>query len=192
MDIDISLAMENAEQQSQERRNSRNVGLRRQTIVNLTQGLLPYLDINTTNSFDDQFSNNHLLCSSDAILIDDAPYDVDFGPAETSSDETDNDEIIENQSNDQLISINDVFLSRNEQTSLTLHSYTNISQDEFSTKLLHLFRQANICKVYATKILKLINLVLPQPNNSPTSLKTLLEYMHGNLLFFFAFFTKHP
>jgi len=100
MDIDISLAMENAEQQSQERRNSRNVGLRRQTIVNLTQGLLPYLDINTTNSFDDQFSNNHLLCSSDAILIDDAPYDVDFGPAETSSDETDNDEIIENQSID--------------------------------------------------------------------------------------------
>jgi len=192
MDIDISLAMENAEQQSQERRNSRNVGLRRQTIVNLTQGLLPYLDINTTNSFDDQFSNNHLLCSSDAILIDDAPYDVDFGPAETSSDETDNDEIIENQSNDQLISINDVFLSRNEQTSLTLHSYTNISQDEFSTKLLHLFRQANICKVYATKILKLINLVLPQPNNSPTSLKALLEYMQGNLLFFFAFFTKHP
>ena len=192
MDIDISLAMENAEQQSQERRNSRNVGLRRQTIVNLTQGLLPYLDINTTNSFDDQFSNNHLLCSSDAILIDDAPYDVDFGPAETSSDETDNDEIIENQSNDQLISINDVFLSRNEQTSLTLHSYTNISQDEFSTKLLHLFRQANICKVYATKILKLINLVLPQPNNSLTSLKALLEYMQGNLLFFFAFFTKHP
>jgi len=192
MDIDISLAMENAEQQSQERRNSRNVGLRRQTIVNLTQGLLPYLDINTTNSFDDQFSNNHLLCSSDAILIDDAPYDVDFGPAETSSDETDNDEIIENQSNDQLISINDVFLSRNEQTSLTLHSYTNISQDEFSTKLLHLFRQANICKVYATKILKLINLVLPQPNNSPTSLKALLEYMQGNLLFFFTFFTKHP
>ena len=192
MDIDISLAMENAEQQSQERRNSRNVGLRRQTIVNLTQGLLPYLDINTTNSFDDQFSNNHLLCSSDAILIDDAPYDVDFGPVETSSDETDNDEIIENQSNDQLISINDVFLSRNEQTSLTLHSYTNISQDEFSTKLLHLFRQANICKVYATKILKLINLVLPQPNNSPTSLKALLEYMQGNLLFFFAFFTKHP
>ena len=92
----------------------------------------------------------------------------------------------------QLISINDVFLSRNEQTSLTLHSYTNISQDEFSTKLLHLFRQANICKVYATKILKLINLVLPQPNNSPTSLKALLEYMQGNLLFLLAFFTKHP
>ncbi|CAF5081842.1 unnamed protein product [Rotaria sp. Silwood1] len=107
MDLELTLAMENGEYKSQQRRNSRNNNLRKQTVVNLAQELSPYLITEATTEPTNQFSNNHLACSCESIVphnIDDNNdynVDIDFDLVENESDESDTD-MIYNQANDDL------------------------------------------------------------------------------------------
>ncbi|CAF1415535.1 unnamed protein product [Rotaria sp. Silwood1] len=152
MDLELTLAMENGEYKSQQRRNSRNNNLRKQTVVNLAKELSPYLITEATTEPANQFSNNHLACSCESIVphnIDDNNdhnIDIDFDLVENESDESDTDDMIYNQANDDLTSFHKNCLTEPDQNSALLHQYTHVTQNEFCTNLLHLLRQANISK----------------------------------------------
>ncbi|CAM4829295.1 unnamed protein product [Rotaria magnacalcarata] len=193
MNIEISLALTAAEQQNQQRRNLRNSRSRGQTELNLIDGITSYLHttaaaVTTTTtapSFANEFSTNEQSCLSEIILTNNNFYDIDFGPVESIVDETESVDIADCQINDDYLTLlNELSLSCGSHNSAFLHSYTNITQSQFCTNLLRIFRDANICKAYSAKILQLINVALPHPNNLPTSLNALLTYMQVENLFF--------
>ncbi|CAM4864583.1 unnamed protein product [Rotaria socialis] len=186
MNIEISLALTVAEQQNQQRRNLRNSRSRGQTELNLIDGITTYLHTTaaaattttTAPSFANEFSTNEQPCLSEIILTNNNFYDIDFGPVESIVDETESVDIADCQINDDYLTLlNELSLSCGSHNSAFLHSYTNITQSQFCTNLLRIFRDANICKAYSAKILQLINVALPHPNNLPTSLNALLTYM---------------
>ena len=90
-----------------------------------------------------------------------------------------------------LILLNELFLSEHEQVPLPLHPLTNLSTNEFCTKLVHTFQEANLCKTYSSKMLQLIHSALSQPNNLPTSLNALLKYIHVKLILLYILGSIH-
>ncbi|CAF2789815.1 unnamed protein product [Rotaria sp. Silwood2] len=189
MDLEITLAIEKGQHQFQQQLKSRKEKSREQKVVNLVQGLSPYLVTEATTECTNQFSNNQLLYSCESIISqnnDENNYnnmDIDFDLLEYENDESDTDDEIDNQSDDDLTSLHGNRLTEPDQNSALLHQYTHITQNEYCTNLLYLFRQANISKLHSAKILQLISSVLPQPNTAPTTLKALLDYMQVDNLF---------
>jgi len=92
---------------------------------------------------------------------------------------------MENDDEAEPLLLDDLFHPNNNQTSHHLHLYTTIKTHEFCRQLIEVFRDANISNTHSTRILKLINNVLPQPHNLPTSLKALYDSMKGTLVFFY-------
>ncbi|CAF3733842.1 unnamed protein product [Rotaria sp. Silwood1] len=193
MDLEITLAIENGQHQCEQQLKSRKEKFREQKVVNLFQGLSPYVVTEATTECTNQSSNNQLLCSCESIVSQNNDEnnqnntDIDFDLLEYENDESDTDDVIDNPSDDDLTSFDGNHLTVPDQNSAALHQYTHITQNEYCTNLLHLFRQANISKLHSAKILKLISSVLPQPNTAPTTLKALLDYMQGKLSFVFLF-----
>jgi len=58
-----------------------------------------------------------------------------------------------------------------------LHYYTNISTNEFCSKLLTLLRNSNTCKSYANRLLSFISSILPTPHNAPKKIEGLLKQL---------------
>lgn len=185
MDEELSLAMETAEDQNQQRRLTRNNLSRKQRIVNLMNGLSSYVISQAKNFAECDVSNNEILSSSEIMDTSHNNYDIDFDliSATDCIGNTETNDLGDDQSDDNFNLINNLLLSNDIQVSLPLHSYTDISTKEFCTNLLRAFRQTNLCKTYSTNMLKLIDSGLPKPNNLPTSLNSLLRYMNGKLSF---------
>ncbi|CAF3394515.1 unnamed protein product [Rotaria socialis] len=74
-------------------------------------------------------------------------------------------------------------LPRNNTNTYNLHLYTTTKMHDFCRQLVEIFRDANISNVHCSRLLKLINQVLPQPHNSPTTLKSLYGAMNIEQLF---------
>ncbi|CAF1530074.1 unnamed protein product, partial [Adineta steineri] len=124
-------------------------------------------------------SNSETLSASKPIDTTYDNYDIDFDLISPEFIEnTEADDSNDDTLNDNFNLINELILSHNKQVALPLHPYTNISTKEFCTNLLRAFRQTKLCKTYSTNMLKLIGSGLPQPNNLPTSLNSLLRYMN--------------
>lgn len=68
--------------------------------------------------------------------------------------------------------------SKNIDTNL-LHQHTDFTMLKFCSKLLHILRKANVCKSHSSEILRLIGTALPQPNNMPRSIPSLLQTIGG-------------
>ncbi|CAF1368385.1 unnamed protein product [Rotaria sp. Silwood1] len=161
MDVELSLAMETAEDRNEQRRLTRNNLSRKQTIVNLMNGLSSYVIPKAKNFAECDVSSSEILSLSETMHTFHGNYDIDFdlisaadciGNAET-------DDLDDDQSDDNFNLINELLLSNNKQVSLPLHSYTDISTKEFCTNVLRAFRQTNLCKTYSTNMLKLIDSV---------------------------------
>ena len=69
--------------------------------------------------------------------------------------------------------------SYREQCNQPLHRYTDVKTNAFCKQLTQIFRDASISRVCCSRLLSLINSVLPQPHNAPTSLKALYQSMNG-------------
>ena len=120
-------------------------------------------------------------------------YDIDFDSVLTGHcmEKTETDVLDDDQEDDNLILLNEPFLSEHEQVPIPLHPFTNLSTNEFCTSLFRTFREANLCKTYSSKMLQLIHSALPQPNNLPTSVNTLLKYIHGKLILLYILGSIH-
>jgi hypothetical protein len=69
--------------------------------------------------------------------------------------------------------------SYRERCDQVLHRYTDIKTSDFCKQLTEIFRDASISRVCCSRLLLLINSVLPQPHNAPKSLKALHQSMNG-------------
>ncbi|CAF1281674.1 unnamed protein product [Rotaria sordida] len=127
MDLEITLATENGQQQCQQRLKSKREKSREQNVVNLVQGLSPYLVTEATTECTNQSSNNQLLCSCESIVSqnNDANnhnnMDIDFDLLEYESDESDTDDVIDNQSDDDLTLFHGNRRTEPDQNSALLH-----------------------------------------------------------------------
>jgi hypothetical protein len=90
--------------------------------------------------------------------------------SETENSNMNDNEMI-NNSYDSLESSNN--FSVNHQN--LLHYYTNISTEEFCSKLLTLLRNSNTCKSHTNRLLSFMGSILPTPNNVPKNIEDLLE-----------------
>jgi len=77
MDIELLLAMENAEHYNEQQRLSKNSLLRKQRNVNLTEGLLPYVE-ETKSAANCISSNSKISASTATIHTHHTNYDIDF------------------------------------------------------------------------------------------------------------------
>ncbi|CAF4171168.1 unnamed protein product [Adineta steineri] len=184
MNVELTLAMEIAEDHNEQRRLTRNNVARKQTVINLVNGLSSYVISERKNATECDVSNSETLSASKPIDTTYDNYDIDFDLISPEFIEnTEADDSNDDTLNDNFNLINELILSHNKQVALPLHPYTNISTKEFCTNLLRAFRQTKLCKTYSTNMLKLIGSGLPQPNNLPTSLNSLLRYMNVENLF---------
>jgi hypothetical protein len=185
MTEEFLLALENAEYMNEQRRLLRNQRSRRQTTINLTDGLLPYV-ISNENFNEPCLSNHELSSSPEPLCVYECNYDIDYDLISTEdcidNNETDDFEDNEEDLNDNIIVLDDILSSKVEQDFLPLHLYTNIFINEFCTNLVRTFRQANLCKTYSSDMLKLIHSALPQPNNLPTSIDSILNFIQGKYI----------
>ncbi|CAF1503674.1 unnamed protein product, partial [Adineta steineri] len=157
MNVELTLAMEIAEDRNEQRRLTRNNIARKQTVINLVNGLSSYVISERKNSTECNVSDSETLSASKTIDTTYDNYDFDFdliSPEFIENTEADdsNDDIL----NDNFNLINELVLSHNKQVALPLHPYTNISTKEFCTNILRAFRQTKLCKTYSTNMLKLI------------------------------------
>jgi hypothetical protein len=203
MNEELLLAIKNAEHHKEQRRLLKNHLSRRQTTINLVDGLSPYVIPKIKNSVNCGFSNDEASGSSESIYTYNPTYDIDFDPVLTEdcirNSEADDFYDDQEELDDNLVLLDELFSSKNElflskdgQDSLPLHPYTNISTNEFCTNVIRTFRTANLCKTYSSDMLKLIHLALPQPNNLPTSLNAVLNYIHGKLSFLIKYQSCPP
>ncbi|CAM2728584.1 unnamed protein product [Rotaria socialis] len=81
------------------------------------------------------------------------------------------------------LTLEDLFPPNNNENNNFLHPYTNIKTNDFCRQLAKVFRDANISNVHCIRILKLISSILPQPHQSPTTLKALYSSMNVEQLF---------
>jgi hypothetical protein len=188
MNVELLLAMKDAEHHNEQRRLSKSNLSRRQTTTNLIDGLAPYVIPHAKKFVHCDFSNNEVPSSSQTIPVYHHNFDIDFDPilsdvcmANIETHDSDDDQLNDDQLNDDAILLNELFSSKGEQDSSSLHPYTNVSTSKFCANLIRVFRKSNLCKSYSSDMLKLIHTVLPQPNNLPTSLNALLQYIHGKL-----------
>ncbi|CAF3198441.1 unnamed protein product [Rotaria socialis] len=77
----------------------------------------------------------------------------------------------------------ELFSSNNDQNDNFLHFYTTTKTRTFCRQMVEIFRDANISNIHCLRILKLISSVLPQPHNSPTTLKALYDSIQVEQLF---------
>ncbi len=193
MNEELLLSIENAKHRNEHRRLLRNQLSRRQTIVNLTHGITPYVISKPDNLVDCISSSINEPLSSESIYTAFDKYDIDFGPVFTEDviQNSETDDFYDDQAelDNNLLLLDELFSSRDERSLseyagnlLTLHPYTSISINEFCANLINTFRKANLCKSYASDMLKLIHLALPQPNNLPASVNAILKYIRGKLL----------
>ena len=175
MNIELLLAMENAENYNQQRRVSQNIYFRKQTVVNLTDGILPYRVPTAANFVNCNISNREMSSSSETIYTYHHSYDIGFDPVLTGHcmEKAETDVLDDDQEDDNLILLNELVLSEHEHVPLPLHPFTNLSTREFCTNLVRTFREANLCKTYSSRMLQLIHSALPQPNNLPTFINAL-------------------
>lgn len=152
-------------------------------------------------SIDPVEMTQHSLAHPDETLHFEANYIGDFkdDPTDAFKDDFDNDfelETLEEDSielncefdsyddepcNDQddLIMLNDLCLPENVKNNPDLHLYTTTKTHDFCRQLVEIFRDANISNSHCSRLLKVINEVLPQPHNSPTTLKSLYNSMNS-------------
>ena len=96
-----------------------------------------------------------------------AEYRSDFDLNWTASIDDDDDEFEE------------LDFSYREQCDQVLHRFTDVKSNAFCKQLTEIFRDADISRVCCSRLLSLINAVLPQPHNAPTSLKALYQSVNG-------------
>ncbi|CAF4751404.1 unnamed protein product, partial [Rotaria socialis] len=68
-------------------------------------------------------------------------------------------------------------ISKDSTTSIDslLHQYTNITTEEFCSKLLNLLRDSHTCKLHSNRLLSFIKSVVPIPNDVPKNINKVLE-----------------
>lgn len=183
---ELLLALKNAEYNNEQRRLLRNQRSRKQTLVNLVDGFVPYIISKNENLVDSGLSNHEILSSSEPIHAYDENDGIDFNLflAEDCADNNESDDLENDhvEFDDNIILLDELFSSKVEQDFLPLHPYTNISANEFCKNLIHTFRQANLCKTYSSNMLKLIHLALPEPNTLPRSINSILKFIQGKLV----------
>ena len=188
MNEELLLSMINAEYYNEQRRLSINTSARQQTKRNLVDGLSPYVISKVNSCLRDEISNEELFRSSETMQTCCDDYDIDFDLIlpEDCLDETEfeNADVELDDSNDNLVFLNEICSFKDKNNSIPLHPYTSISTGEFCIAILRILRQANLCKSYSSKILELIHLALPQPNNLPISINAINKYLQGKFLFF--------
>lgn len=184
MDEEILLALKNAEMLSKQHRSLRYEHTQKPTTANLMDGLLPYMAKDgKLNHF--SLSNNQLLSSFEPFFKHDSSDDIDV-----DFDLIQPDDSAENEENivfeeDEVLPVNNIvildelFSSKSEQNLLTF-PYTNITMNEFCFNLVCTFRNANLCKIYSSEILKFMHSALSQPNYLPNSMNSLLNSLQGN------------
>lgn len=179
------MTIETAENRNERQRLARNNRSRKQTMVNLIDGISSYAVPKAKGFIESDVTNMEIRSSSETIDIFHDNYDLDFDliSAADCVENTAADDLDDDQSDDNFNEINELILANNKEVSLPLHPYTNISTKKYCTNLIRVFRQTNLCKTYSTNMLKLIYSGLPQPNNLPTSLNSLFNYMNSRLSF---------
>jgi hypothetical protein len=194
MNEEFELSLKDAEHRSEQRRLSKNESLRRQTTMNLIDGLSPYVFPRKEDSNRRASANTEATTLLDSMCTSDTNSDIDFDPI-TRDDSIENNEDVtfeedETESTKSLSVLDELFWSEEEHLSrkdgsdlLPLHSYTNISSKEFCVNLIRAFREANLCKTYSSNMLTLIHSALPQPNNLPGSVNAIMRNIQGKVCF---------
>ncbi|CAF4162446.1 unnamed protein product, partial [Adineta steineri] len=78
MNVELTLAMEIAEDRNEQRRLTRNNVARKQTVINLVNGLSSYVISERKNSTECDVSNSETLSASKPIDTTYDNYDIDF------------------------------------------------------------------------------------------------------------------
>ncbi|CAF4718323.1 unnamed protein product, partial [Rotaria sp. Silwood2] len=123
MDVELSLAMETAEDRNEQRRLTRNNLSRKQTIVNLMNGLSSYVIPKAKNFAECDVLNSEILSSSETMHTLHGNYDIDFDliSAADCIGNAEIDDLDDDQSDDNFNLINELLSSNNKQVSLPLH-----------------------------------------------------------------------
>ena len=120
-------------------------------------------------------SEQEVICDIDLDFTDattaEFRSDFDLNDA-TSMDDDDDDDDAEDE-------FEQLDFSYREQCNQPLHRYTDLKTNAFCKQPTQIFRDASISRVCCSRLLSLINSVLPQPHNAPTSLKALYQSMNG-------------
>jgi len=190
----LRIAMEQAQEREQRRQKENNIRRRRKTIeicspTSISDNPVTTCDIEKEKGSTDHTEVIYQLSTdsnpNESLNIDD---DFELGSFEENVTEPQSglnsyDEALIDDQDDSLI-LDDLFPPNNNQNNHNLHLHTTIKTDDFCRQLIKIFRNANISNVHCSRILNVINSVLPQPNNSPRTLKALYNSMQGKVAFF--------
>ncbi|CAF2110347.1 unnamed protein product [Rotaria magnacalcarata] len=132
---------------------------------------------NIVSSFTDKDANSKLMTNTTSNYLSQEYFENNN---EHHSNISDFDEINKDNIND-MTTISSPFhnldISNNSTTSIDnlLHHYTNVTTEEFCSKLLSLLRDSHTCKQHSNRLLSFIQSVLPIPNHMPNNIKKVLE-----------------
>ncbi|CAF2869875.1 unnamed protein product [Rotaria sp. Silwood2] len=184
----LRIAMEQAQQRLQYKQEQENI--RRRRCQNTLEEKLSTVVDEPVTTYDNQMekeSNIHVevmhQMSTDPDETSDINDDFNLLPfhedtLEFQSGINSHCEIL-NDNQDEPLLLNDLFSPNTNQNIYFLHSHITMKTHDFCKKLVEIFRDANISNIHRSRILRLINSILPQPHNSPATLKDLYDSMQG-------------
>ncbi|CAF4869588.1 unnamed protein product [Rotaria socialis] len=129
------------------------------------------------SSFTDKDTNSKLMTNTTSNYLSQEYFENNNVH---QSDISDFDEINQDNINDMTIissPFHNLDISNTSTTSIDnlLHHYTNVTTEEFCSKLLNLLRDSHTCKQHSNRLLSFIQSVLPIPNYVPNNIKKVLE-----------------
>lgn len=183
----LCIAMEQAQQRLRHKQEQDNIRRRRRKTIEICSTAVADEPATTCVNQVEKESDIHIgmmhQMSTDPDKISD--IDDDFNLLSSHEDtvefqselNSDCEMLIDDQ--DEPLLLDDLFSTNNNQNNHFLHSHTTIKTHDFCKQLIEIFRDANISNIHSSRILRLISSILPQPHNSPTTLKALYNSMQG-------------
>ncbi|CAF4114537.1 unnamed protein product [Rotaria sp. Silwood2] len=183
----LRIALEHAQERLQYRQEQSNIRRRRRKTIEICSTTVAQDSVTTYDNPKEKGSNDHLemiqQLSTDPEETSDIDADFDLISLEEDTIELPSGlnsycEVPFDDQDEPLV-LDDLFPPNNNQNSSYLHSHTTIKTHDFCGQLIEIFRDANISNIHCSRFLRVINGVLPQPHNSPTTLKALYNSMQG-------------
>ncbi|CAF4176527.1 unnamed protein product [Rotaria sp. Silwood2] len=183
----LRIALEHAQERLQYRQEQSNIRRRRRKTIEICSTTVAQDPVTTYDNPKEKGSNDHLemiqQLSTDPEETSDIDADFDLISLEEDTIELPSGlnsycEVPFDDQDEPLV-LDDLFPPNNNQNSSYLHSHTTIKTHDFCGQLIEIFRDANISTIHCSRFLRVINGVLPQPHNSPTTLKALYNSMQG-------------
>ncbi|CAF1206930.1 unnamed protein product [Rotaria magnacalcarata] len=186
----IRIALEHAQQRSQHVQEQENIRRRRKTIekyptTRVNESTATCVNEDETTSNNPREISHHSLSDHNETLDVDDDFDLDSLEEISSKSQFhfNSDCELSMDDQDEPLMSEELFSSNNDQNDNFLHFYTTTKTRTFCRQMVEIFRDANISNIHCLRILKLISSVLPQPHNSPTTLKALYDSIQVEQLF---------